>query len=146
MDKNKIALGALFSAVTAGLVYSQIPLSQQDKQDINSGLVEKVGESALVNTAENNTIQTSGIDSRQLTASQSKGVQGSGDIIQSKSLASDQNKTKVAFQSHEKPADHRSASQPKIHGHENQRRNPEDNSLIPPGEPKKPLPDATGKS
>jgi len=146
MNKNKIALGVLFTALIAGFMYSQTPQSNQAKQDTNSDLVEKISKTASESATEDNTIQSSGTDSSDLTASRSEDVQRDVDIIQSKSLASGQQKAKVTTQSHEKPADHRSASQPKAHGHENQRRNPEDNSLIPPGEPKKPISDSTGKS
>ncbi len=47
----------------------------------------------------------------------------------------------------QKPADHASTNQANHHGHEHQqpRRHPEDNSIIPPGEPKKPLPNEQGK-
>ena len=43
---------------------------------------------------------------------------------------------------HNKPADHMSANLPEHHGHEHDqpRRHPIDNSIMPPGEPKKPLP------
>jgi hypothetical protein len=146
MNKNKIALGVLFAVVTAGFVYSQVPLSNQAKQDTNSDIAEKVIKSASMSAAENNMIQTSASDNNHLTASRSEDVQQDVDIIQSKALVSVQNKVKATRQSHEKPADHRSASQPKAHGHENQRRHPEDNSLIPPGEPKKPLSESVGKS
>jgi len=146
MNKNKIAVGVLFTALIAGFMYSQTPQSNQAKKDTNSDLVEKISKTASESATEDNTLQSSGTESKQLTASQSKDAQRSVDIIQNKSIASVQNKTKVTTQSHEKPADHRSASQPKAHGHENQRRNPEDNSLIPPGEPKKPISDSTGKS
>jgi hypothetical protein len=146
MNKNKVALGVLFTALAAGFLYSQVPLSNQVKQGTNSDLTEEISKSASVSTTEHITIENSAIDSNQLAASQSKDGEPIADIIQSKYLEMDQNKAKVTTQSHEKPADHRSASQPKAHGHENQRRNPEDNSLIPPGEPKKPISDSAGKS
>jgi hypothetical protein len=146
MNKNKVALGVLFTALLAGFLYNQVPLSDQVKQGINSDLTEEISKSASVSTTENNTIENSTIESNQLAVSQSKYVEPIADIIQSKPLESDQNKVKITTQSHEKPADHRSAAQPKAHGHENQRRNPEDNSLIPPGEPKKPISDSAGKS
>ncbi len=47
-----------------------------------------------------------------------------------------------------KSADHDSSHQAQHHGHEHRhpRRHPEDNSIIPPGEPKKPLPIIKGDS
>ena len=46
------------------------------------------------------------------------------------------------------PADHDSSHQAQHHGHEHHhpRRHPEDNSIMPPGEPKKPLPKIKGDS
>ena len=76
-----------------------------------------------------------------LTPLQSSEVQANAE---SSSATSSKAKDRVVAQSHQLPADHRSASQPKAHGHENQRRHPEDNSLLPPGEPKKPLPTEQG--
>ncbi len=48
---------------------------------------------------------------------------------------------------HSKPADHDGNRHAKHHGHEHEkvRRHPEDNSIIPPGEPKKPLPKKQGE-
>ena len=48
---------------------------------------------------------------------------------------------------HNKPADHDGNRQAKHHGHEHEkvRRHPEDNSIIPPGEPKKPVPKQEGE-
>ncbi len=46
------------------------------------------------------------------------------------------------------PADHDSSHQAQHHSHEHHhpRRHPEDNSIMPPGEPKKPLPKIKGDS
>ena len=137
MNKNKIALGVLSAVIITGFAYQQMPLSNQDQQGANSNLIEEVNKPTLASENVSITTKNSSIDSTLLTHPQSNDVQINTDII---SASSSQTKTRVVVKSPQLPADHHSASQPKAHGHEHQRRHPEDNSLLPPGEPKKPLP------
>ena len=142
MTKTKVALGILFVGITAGLIYNQIQPANQAQQ----GKGEKT---ALTSTLESTSINTNeGLaDSAQLTAAppntmnnSGKNTEGNSDAISAVApSASSQSNAKLLANKHQQPADHRSAQQPKAHGHENQRRHPENNSLIPPGEPKKPL-------
>ena len=145
MNKNKIALGVLCAVLVSGFVYQQMSLSSQDQQGTNSNSAEEVDKAILASAVESSSTKTtttnSGIDRTLLTPLQSSEVQANAE---SSSATSSKAKDRVVAQSHQLPADHRSASQPKAHGHENQRRHPEDNSLLPPGEPKKPLPTEQG--
>ncbi len=146
MNKNKIVLGVLCAVLVSGFVYQQIPVSNQDQQGVNSNSAEEVNKATLANAIESSTNKTtttnSDFDRPLLTTPQASEVQANADG----SLAtSSKTNDRVVSQSHQLPADHHSASQPKTHGHENQHRHPEDNSLIPPGEPKKPLPTEQGK-
>lgn len=145
MNKNKIALGVLSVVITAGLIYSQLPLSDDAQQISNNNSVEAASKSTVANAVKNTTTKNNRAGSTLLNSTQPNDVQDSAEISASNTLASSQNKKSVIAKSHQQPADHRSASQPKAHGHENQHRHPEDNSLIPPGEPKKPLPNKEGE-
>lgn len=141
MNKSKVALGVLCVVVTATLAYNQAKLPEQVQPDENgevvigaSDLSESIAntnDTALVsNPADiSNFVQVESIEAQTASVSRSaknKNYLGNG-------LA--------------QPADHRSASQPKHHGHEHdaQQRHPEDNSIIPPGEPNKPLPEQQPK-
>ncbi|GAW94551.1 MULTISPECIES: hypothetical protein [Colwellia] len=146
MNKNKVIFGILFVGIAAGLIYNQIQpanQAQQGKEDtsaLSSTLVgssnnEGLVDSALLTATPSNTVNNSG-----------QNTKGNSDAIHSlDSSASSEISARVVVNKHQQPADHRSAQQPKPHGHENQRRHPENNSLIPPGEPKKPLPTQESK-
>ncbi|KGJ91177.1 hypothetical protein [Colwellia psychrerythraea] len=143
MNKNKIALGVLCAVLASGFVYQQMSLSNQDQQGTNRSSAEEVNKPTVASAIENSTPTTthSGIDRPLLAPPQPSDIHVNTD---SSSVTSSKTKDRVVAQSHQLPADHRSASQPKAHGHENQHRHPEDNSLLPPGEPKKPLPTEEG--
>ena len=133
MNKTKVSFGILFVGITAGLIYNQMQPAQQGQQD----------KTTLISTSTSNNKRLA--DSVQITATPSNivhnSVQNSDAISSVDSSTSSQNNARVLTNKHQLPADHRSAQQPKHHGHENQRRHPENNSLIPPGEPKKTLPE-----
>ena len=142
INKTKVVVGILFLGVAAGLIYNQIQPANQAQQD-------KEDNTALTSTLDSSSNNEGLADNAQLTATPSNTVNNSlqSDDTNSSvdSSASNQKNVSVLANKHQLPADHRSASQPKPHGHEKQRRHPEDNSLIPPGEPKKPLPNKDNK-
>lgn len=128
---NKVALGVVCAALATVLIYNQ----QEPASELQLKVIEQVSKSRLSNTFENTMNKESIPDSTLLTNEEPR----YGNSTSSTTLSvSSQNQENV--QAHEQPADQFSGQQPKAHGHENQRRNREDNSLIPPGEPKKPLP------
>ncbi|WP_057832613.1 hypothetical protein [Colwellia sp. TT2012] len=141
MNKTKVALAILFVGITAGLIYNQIQPANQAQQG-------KEDQSAVTSTFSGGSKNEELVDSALLTATPSnivnksgQNTKGNSDAIHSvDSSASSEISARVLANKHQQPADHRSAQQPKPHGHENQRRHPENNSLIPPGEPTKPLP------
>ncbi|NQZ25946.1 MAG: hypothetical protein HRT55_06485 [Colwellia sp.] len=146
MNKTKVALGILFVGITAGLIYNQIQPANQAQHGIED---KKVLTSTLESSSKNDGLA----DNAQLTATplntvnnSRKNTEGDSDVISAAapSANSDSN-ARLLANKHQQPADHRSAQQPKAHGHENQHRHPENNSLIPPGEPKKPLPNQETK-
>lgn len=136
IQKTKVALGILFVGVIAGLIYNQMkpanqaPQGKEDKTTLTSTLLSTskvLADSAQLTVTPPNTVNNS--------------AQKNNAISSVESSTSSQNNTKVLANKHQLPADHHNAQQPKHHGHENQRRHPENNSLIPPGEPKKKLPE-----
>ena len=139
-NKTKVALGILFVGITAGLIYNQIQPANQAQQDIGDKTAltstnEGLADSAQLTATPLNTVNNSG-----------QNTEGNSDAISAVALsASSESNARLLANKHQQPADHRSAQQPKAHGHENQRRHPENNSLIPPGEPKKPLPEQETK-
>ena len=146
MNKTKVALGILFVGITAGLIYNQIQPANQTQHGIGD-------KTALTSTLEITSNNDGLADNAQLTATplntvnnSRKNTEGDSDVISAAapSANSDSN-ARLLANKHQQPADHRSAQQPKAHGHENQHRHPENNSLIPPGEPKKPLPNQETK-
>jgi hypothetical protein len=138
MNKSKIALGVLCVVVTATLVYKQAQSPEQAKQDSISDVVKESRGVPTANLESANALPRS--------SSLSDTVQAQSSEAQNTRVTSavkSQNKSNHLPSTHEQPADHRSASQPKHHGHEHAqpKRHPEDNSIIPPGEPKKPVPE-----
>ncbi|MCJ8296237.1 MAG: hypothetical protein MJK15_17700 [Colwellia sp.] len=139
-NKTKVALGILFVGITAGLIYNQIQPANQAQQDIGDKTAltstnEGLADSAQLTATPLNTVNNSG-----------QNTEGNSDAISAVALsASSESNARLLANKHQQPADHRSAQQPKAHGHENQHRHPENNSLIPPGEPKKPLPNQETK-
>ena len=142
MNKTKVALGILFVGITAGLIYNQMQpgnqaqQGQEDKTALTSTLVSTSNNKGLADSVQLTAIPSNAVNSR---------VQNSDTISSVDSSTSSQNNAIFLENKHQLPADHRSAQQPKHHGHENQRRHPENNALIPPGEPKKPLPEQEAK-
>jgi hypothetical protein len=139
MNKSTIVLGVLCVAVTATLVYNQAQLPEQVQQGSSDAV-----DIGLINpaTVKNNTNKIGSVDSSIGTSAQVKVQLTKDPHVSDVSAIKDKNNHDYLASAHEKPADHRSDTQPKPHGHEHsiQRRNREDNSLIPPGEPKKSLP------
>lgn len=138
MNNNKVVLGVICGVIAAGIIYSQAPPSNQINEGEGTELLEEANNGTLSSTTDIATSQNSAIESTLLTLSQ-QGLGENNTDVKAVASVSSQAKISVLKHSHQKPADHQSASQPKAHGHENQRRHPEDNSLIPPGEPKKPV-------
>ena len=146
MNKTKVALGILFVGITAGLIYNQIQPANQAQHGVED-------KTALTSTLESTSNNDGLADNAQLTATPSntvnssgKNIEGNSDAISAVALSADsQSNARLLANKHQQPADHRSAQQPKAHGHEHQGRHPENNSLIPPGEPKKPLPEQEAK-
>jgi len=142
MNRNKVALGVLCVVVTATLAYNQTQQLGQVKQSSSS----------IVLKEENNVSLSASLDStvsNSLAPAELKEIQL--DEIKTTSLSSSVNKQNASNHlpsTYVQPAEHRSARQPKHHGHEHaqQQRHPEDNSIIPPGEPKKPLPEQKDNS
>ncbi len=141
MNKTAITIGILSLMVTAALVYKQV---QQESNE--QAVLEQSGSSTLSLEAvnENSDITPSPIELAEPVIIQSSGAQA----VKVTSLTSKTNTANSAASSHDEPADHRGAAEPKHHGHEHAepRRRPEDNSIIPPGEPKKPLPESKGNN
>jgi hypothetical protein len=138
MNKNKIALGVLCAAIVVGLIYNQDESENDNQQGVNSKILGEGGKSTLTNTLESSTNKDSITESVLLSNTDSAVVQVGNSTSPATSAMISENKSSVQVHEHEQPTDHLSEQQPKAHGHENQRRNREDNSLMPPGEPKKP--------
>lgn len=142
MNRNKVALGVLCVVVTAILAYNQTQQLGPVKQSSSSTVLKEennVSLSASLDSTVNNSLATTELKKIQL------------DGIKTTSLSSSVNKKNSSNHLpsiYVQPADHHSALQPKHHGHEHvqPQRHPEDNSIIPPGEPKKPLPEQKDNS
>jgi len=143
MNKNKIILAVLCVAVTAAVAYQQTRSPEQVQQSTADKVHLGDNQPAPVKGVERVQQERGAAESRQSTASTAASTHRNVNPE-----AKRENKVSALSQSHDKPADHNSARQPKAHGHEHaqQRRHPEDNSIIPPGEPKKPLPENQGNS
>jgi hypothetical protein len=137
---NKVVLGVVCAAIVAGLIYNQQESVSEPLLSVDSEILEKVNKSRLANTLESSTNKESTPSNILLTEVQSADFTDDNSASSIASSADSSNQVNVQAQKHEQSADHFSDQQPKAHGHENQRRNREDNSLIPPGEPKKALP------
>jgi len=144
MNKSKVALGILCVVVTATLAYNQAQSPEQVQLGKNGGVVigasdesESIGSTNYATPAASS-VDTSNSVQVESVEAQTASVSGSAD---------NQKNNNFLARAHDQPADHRGASQPKHHGHEHvaQQRHPEDNSIRPPGEPKKPLPEQKPK-
>jgi len=140
MNKSKIALVAICVVVTAALAYNQAQLSEHVEQAENDKVLNQIPTSKSIDGTR---LERGAAKNKPLSAPPSipSPIVGNADLATPVVKSND--KASVQAQSHNKPADHSGANQPKHHGHEHaqQRRHPEDNSIIPPGEPKKPLPE-----
>ncbi|PKI13042.1 hypothetical protein [Colwellia sp. 12G3] len=147
MDKSKVVLGIICAAIVAGLIYNQEESASEIEQGVTSQALEQSNKSTLTNTLESSINKESISEPTLLTGQESVDRQHNSSTSSIVSSKTSQNIVSVLAKTDDKPADHFSDNQPKHHGHEHeqQRRNPEDNSIIPPGEPKKPLPEPQSK-
>ncbi len=143
MNKNKVAIGVIVAAIITTLAYNQTQQPEQPEQSSNTESVRDVNKGTLASSSSDRTV-TSPPDAAERNETQIDEVK----TASVSSSVTSQNNRKHLASAHEQPADHSGSSQPKHHGHEHsqQRRHPEDNSIIPPGEPKKPLPEQEDKS
>jgi hypothetical protein len=141
MNKTKVALGVLCVVVTAAFAYDQIQ-SQTPEPGLETTNGKVLNNASTRKSTEPTPIERGLDKNTTLSAPPSVPSLGVSNPPVGSPVASSNNKVRVQAQSHNKPADHSGARQPKAHGHEHeqQRRHPEDNSIIPPGEPKKPVP------
>lgn len=146
MKNSNVVIVLCCIVVTAGLAYNQLSAPEQT----NKGTHHSAG-------ADDKSLSLTSNTKIEHSLSHSQGNASVDSLPEPKSLNPSAKNTlvnieaknqSVQTQNHEKPADHLSASQPKAHGHEHSQhqRHPEDNSIIPPGEPKKPVPEQINKS
>jgi len=113
-----------------------------EKAQLENALVNKVEKPANLPQPDSNDLSVSKTAKVALNEQASSTING----IDTKVVTTEPDVRKNERQ-HNKPADHDGNRQAKHHGHEHEkvRRHPEDNSIIPPGEPKKPLPKQEGE-
>lgn len=141
MNKSKVALGIICVVVTATLAYNQAQSPEQVQLGKNGEVVIGASdESESIASTNHATPVASSVDTSNLEPIEAQTASVSG-------LSENQKNNNYLARAHDQPADHHGATQPKPHGHEHvaQHRHPEDNSIIPPGEPKKPLPEQKPK-
>jgi len=141
MNKTKVALGLTCVVAIAALAYNQI--QTQPLEPVLQVTKGKVLNQAPTKSTEHTRLERGTAENSQLSAPPSIPSPSVGNVPVGTPIVQSNNKASVQARSHNKPADHSGASQPKHHGHEHaqQKRHAEDNSIIPPGEPKKPLPE-----
>ncbi len=143
MNQNTVAIGVFGVVVTAALAFNQAqPPEQAQVNSSGKGVIESTVLSHVNSNAAKVVASLGGPSEPQ--KEQPTEEQSTKMMTVVKSQHNSHNLTST----HEQPADHYSASQPKHHGHEHvkPRRRLEDNSLMPPGEPKKPLPELSEKN
>ncbi|PKG85367.1 hypothetical protein CXF85_07200 [Colwellia sp. 75C3] len=147
MNKNKVLLGVICAAIATGFIYNQQESANESQLGVNSEVIEQSSKSKLTNALDSTTNKESITDGTLVTAVASEELQDDNATSLIIPSISSQQKVSVLSKADNKPSDHFSENQPKHHGHEHdqQKRHPEDNSIIPPGEPKKPLPEQQSK-
>ncbi len=143
MNKNKIALGVIFATIITTLAYNQSQQPEQLEQSSNSKTVKDANKVILPSSNSGSTV----ISSSSAAIRSEVRVSEAQTASVSSSVRNQTNSNHLP-RAPEEAADYLSSTQPKHHGHEHnqQRRHPEDGSLIPPGEPKKALPEQEDKS
>jgi len=147
MNKTKVALSVVCVVAIAALAYNQAQ-TQPPEPVLQATKGEVLNQAPTTKGTEHTRLERGSAENTPLSAPPSIPSPGVGNAPVGTPVAKSSNKVRVQTESHNKPADHSGARQPKAHGHEHaqQRRHPEDNSVIPPGEPKKPLPEQKNNS
>lgn len=142
--RSKLLIIGLALTVSSVLAYQYLSQSEQSKVEGSQSIVSDE------NTRVDKVKSESAVKRNQLKQHDNHLTNqlASSKLNKSASKQADNANPEISADKKVAPADHDSSHQAQHHGHEHHhpRRHPEDNSIMPPGEPKKPLPKIKGDS